>query len=145
MTRFTNHPDQLFDTNRPILGGVALQSRDNLVAVTEGASGAPKIRDAALSTTVNSSGVAWVAARIVQQSNSGGGRYGLFEWTGIGSIGLGTNVSGGALRYASGSGRSSVGGQTSQISPAGTWRLLGHASSVGIDAGDNASLFLRVG
>jgi hypothetical protein len=43
MTTYTTHADALFDPGAPILGGVALQSRDNLIAVTEGDATAPSI------------------------------------------------------------------------------------------------------
>mgnify|MGYP003643585845 CR=1 FL=1 len=48
MTTYTTHADALFDPGAPILGGVALQSRDNLIAVTEGGTNAPKILSRAL-------------------------------------------------------------------------------------------------
>ena len=43
MTTYTDHPDQLFDPNRPILGSTALQTRDNLAAALEGDPSAPKL------------------------------------------------------------------------------------------------------
>lgn len=43
MTTYTEHADEIFDPNRPILGSTHLEARDNLIAVAEGGLGAPKI------------------------------------------------------------------------------------------------------
>lgn len=45
MTDYTNHADALFQTGAPILGSVALETRDNLLSVAEGQDiAAPKIQ-----------------------------------------------------------------------------------------------------
>ena len=48
MTSYTNHPDSIFDLGAPILGSTHLEARDNLIALAEGAEGAPKIKGLAL-------------------------------------------------------------------------------------------------
>jgi|GEM_PF-4357811 len=48
MTDYTSHADSLFDVGRPILGSVALEARDNVIATAEGAVGAPVVNVQAL-------------------------------------------------------------------------------------------------
>lgn len=44
MTAYTPHVDDIFDIGKPILGSTELEARDNLIAVAEQDSTAPKIR-----------------------------------------------------------------------------------------------------
>ena len=48
MTTYTAHADALFDPDKPILGSTQLEQRDNLIAVAEGGTDAPRIRGLAL-------------------------------------------------------------------------------------------------
>ena len=48
MTTYTAHADALFDPDKPILGSTQLEQRDNLIAVTEGGTDAPRIQGLAL-------------------------------------------------------------------------------------------------
>jgi hypothetical protein len=54
MTTYTPHADALFDPGDPILASVALEARDNLIAVTEGGTSAPKIMSRALGIATGS-------------------------------------------------------------------------------------------
>ena len=48
MTTYTAHADALFDPDKPILGSTQLEQRDNLIAVAEGGTDAPRIQGLAL-------------------------------------------------------------------------------------------------
>lgn len=140
MTNFTSHPDALFDPNKPILGSVALQSRDNLAATAEGSSGAPRIQDAALSTTATIAGVNFVGVRIAISSVIGLGLPVLLYNASAATFTIGSVTAGSNLRYSNASG--SIG---AQAAPPGTWRCQGissPASSSPIDR--SVSVWVRV-
>lgn len=140
MTNFTSHPDALFDPNKPILGSVALQSRDNLAATTEGSSGAPRIQDASLSTSVTSAGANWVGRRIAAIGAAGVGIYVLLYNASGATFSIGSVTAGSNLRYSNASG--SIG---AQAAPPGTWRCQGissPASSSPIDK--SVSVWVRI-
>lgn len=142
MTTYTSHPDALFDPNKPILGSVGLQGRDNLVATTEG--NGPQIQDAALATgAATSAGETWVGKRMAGISAGARGQLGFFrDQSGI-SRSFGTTVSGSNLRAASASGVTSVSGLVSPYTPSGTWRCLGIIAGTG-GAEGQTSLFVRI-
>lgn len=63
--------DSETDPDAPLTSGLAKRWDNNVIAMTEGASGAPKVLDGALSTTVTTAGRTWVNNRMPQH-NAGG-------------------------------------------------------------------------
>lgn len=62
MTAYTNHPDALFDPNKPILGSTHLEARDNLISLAEGDPTAPNIYEALAARLVQNGLGSWVFA-----------------------------------------------------------------------------------
>jgi len=56
--------DSETDPDAPLTSSLAKRWDNNVIAMTEGASGAPKVQDGALSTTVTTAGQNWVTNRI---------------------------------------------------------------------------------
>lgn len=52
MSDYTAIPSSTFETDKPVLGSTHLAMYENLIAVTEGAAGAPKHQPASLNTAV---------------------------------------------------------------------------------------------
>lgn len=63
MADYVAQTDSQLDPDAPLTSELAYGWRDNLIAVTEGAPGAPRIEDAALSTALTFTGVDWVSKR----------------------------------------------------------------------------------
>lgn len=64
MADWTTIPNSSLEPGSPARSIDALALRDNPIAITEGAAGAPRVSDAGLSTTVTSAGQAWVSNRL---------------------------------------------------------------------------------
>lgn len=64
MADYIAQTDSQLDPDAPLTSELAYGWRDNLIAVTEGAVGAPRIEDGALSTTITPTGVDWVLRRV---------------------------------------------------------------------------------
>lgn len=79
----------------PITAGLGARWRDNPIAISEGAAGAPRIQDAAMSTTVTTAGRNWVANRYSSQASNGVGQVVMARYTSSGS-GLTRNIGDGA-------------------------------------------------
>ena len=139
------------DLDSPVTQQLLSALRDNPVAVTEGASGAPRVQDAALHTTVTTAGRNWVAnrmevstvaARTVSIGAGGVGSYAMLRATATSvSYSAGNSVAGSALRYSDASGR-----YTAQT-PTGTWRCLGNIQGNGAGTGaapECTTVFLRI-
>lgn len=155
MADWTSIPDTTFEPGAPAKGRDMRFLRDNPIAIAEGASGAPRIVNAALASgtlgaekfqtgTVERD---WVLARTAA---AGSGAVGTYSWlatasTNQGSASPGTTFSGSALLRAeinviSGGSTGEIGLETGgQV--AGTWRLM---TEFGGGTLRRASLFLRI-
>lgn len=127
------------DPEAPITSALMKALADNPRAIAEGASGADKILDAALGSTVTTAGQNWVAARLstatvngfTAGSSVGGiGTYGFFR-TGSARV-PGDTIGGSALRYTDAN--SNLFADT----PSGTWRCMGRANA------DIGTVWLRI-
>lgn len=122
------------DLDSPVTQQLLSALRDNTVAVTEGASGAPRVQDAALHTTVTTAGRNWVANRMevntvaARTASVAAGAIGsdamCIYLGGSASVTVGSTALGADLVYASADGRYSGSGPSG-----GTWRCLGFATA----------------
>lgn len=114
--------------------------RENPLAIAEGASGAPRVQDAALSGSVTSAGINWVAARVSNNS-----------WNGVGRPVMAVNLEAGNPSRVSGdivSGvflypSSSAGATSGTVNLPGSWQCSGFIPNAGSVA-DRATLWVRV-
>jgi len=99
----------------------ALAVYNNPLAIAEGASGAPRIKFAAMDAWFSSVGEV--------------GTYALLYRVSTAASAAGTLVAGSALRYGSANGDNSG-------TPSGTWKLMGYLANA--SGGSTVSLFMRV-
>ena len=140
MADWTTIPDESLEPGKPIRSVDGLTLRDNPVAIAEGAAGAPRVEDAALSTTATSAGEQWVADRI--NLNVGEvGTYAFLITTRLGSGGYehGDTEDGGDLRY------SSADNTLGAVVGAGTtWQCMGYAPYNAFVERQVATLWVRI-
>jgi len=118
MTAYTNHPDAIFDPDKPILGSTHLEARDNLIAAMEGDPTAPNVYEALAARLVSGALGSWVFAR-----HTGGDRS-------YGNLVAGSSLRPtGAARGVSVQGSSTTGGLNTNFAEngglSGTWMCLG--------------------
>jgi len=155
MATWTTIPDSSLEPGKPIRSIDALSIRDNPVAITEGAVGAPRIAAAALQTGTPERD--WVLARNADALTGAVGTYAFLGETTTTVTEPGGTRAGSGLRYAgvykgnvtwSTNGGTFVYGTGSSSTPAGTWRCMGRsfgALSGGEDpAFYGATLWLRI-
>lgn len=135
--------DSQVDPDAPLTSELAYAWRDNLIAVTEGAVGAPRIQDAAMGSTVTNAGRDWVRLRMAIATNGSIGTVALLKFTGTAQIIFGGLVNGSQLTPSNATGENATG------APAvtGTWMCLGHLPPGSGGTGTNpaqATLFMRV-
>ena len=136
MADWTDIPNSSLEPDKPIrsIDGVAL--RDNPVAIAEGSPGAPRVVDAALSTTVTQAGKDWVTAR-KEDAVGAIGTYAFVRL--VGGSGLpenynaGETVDGSKLEY--GNPTDTSGDPPSDYGLPGTWRIMGKQLFQGYDGG----------
>lgn len=143
MATWTTLPDATLEPGKPIRSIDVLALRDNPVAIAEGASGAPKILDAALGPTVTSAGTTWVQNRIAGSIAGAVGAYSFLGAAISSNITIGSTMAGSSLRYAT----SAEFGVLLNGAPSGTWRCMGNQTAQ--FAGSNewyatATLWLRI-
>ena len=160
MTTYITIADSQIDPEAPITSELMSQLRDNPIAAFEGASGAPKLEDAALSTTVTTAGQAWVVARNIPTFNQVGS-YAFAIWDNAATntdYAPNATISGSALTAAgvyqtstnTSAGPSDIGqGGVTAYSIAnlsGTWRCMGYMRNYTIsdNAQYGATLFVRI-
>lgn len=132
--------DTAVDPDAPVTSDLMYALRDNPVAIAEGAVGAPRIADQALSTTQTLSGRNWIADRLAGGAWNYRGHVVMARYLGSVDVSPGGQVDGSLLSPAS------ADGQITSASMAGTWRLQGRIGPVG-GSPPNASmtsLWLRV-
>jgi len=141
MATWTTLPDAALEPGKPIRSIDGLALRDNPVAITEGAAGAPQIQTAALIT-----GERMTTANVLNATAGASvGAVGTYAFLGdINSTTTneGGTVAGSSLRYSS---RAGVVGTT----PSGTWRAMGRSTGAIYDSYGglsslNPTVFLRI-
>lgn len=169
MATWTEIPNSSIETGRPIraIDGRAL--RDNVVALAEGASGAPKIETAAIDDLAVTAGKLatgnnerdWVLDRTAGASVGAVGTYAFLGETGNVTTNPGGTRAGSALRYANvikfdTSDQASASWASTFLSaararggssaPAGTWRAMGFnfSENTSFDISRGATLWLRI-
>jgi hypothetical protein len=155
MATWTTIPDSSLEPGKPIRAIDGLALRDNPIAISEGQSGAPKIVDAALSTTATNTGRDWVLARTALAEVGAVGTYAFAESTGY--LTFGSTRAGSSLRSAAitllvanaglGSFAGGYGAIGFDTTLSGTWRCMGCVNNIteatsGADR--SASLWLRI-
>lgn len=135
MADYRTIDDAEVDPDAPLTSSLGYAFRDNPIAIAEGATGAPRIQDGALDTSVTGAGTTWVMNRIIPRNAGGIGTYVLAITGGGSTVSINSTVSGGSLQPADASGGSSG-------SLTGTWRLHGYISTAGTDG--RVSLWQRI-
>lgn len=155
MATWTTIPNADVAVGAPLDTALMTALRDNPQAIAEGASGAPKIQNAAfdngeIGSEKFQSGAAeetWVRERIANTGTDVVGAYAMLREDGItGNDTVGITRAGSGLVY---SGVSSSSGTialtSSSANPSGTWRLMGKGwDGGGSTSGNYASLWLRI-
>jgi len=130
MATWTNVPNTVLEPGDPIRSVDIIAIKENVIALSEGASGAPAIQTAALATgeRMNTTNVLNATAGA---SVGAVGTYAFLGRLGTGALSIGTTIAGSSLRYGAGltSDVTTVGdaswfygGRTG--APSGTWRAM---------------------
>lgn len=155
MATWTTIPDSSLEPGKPVRSIDTLALRDNPIAISEGASGAPRNLDASLSTTVTADGISWVGARSAGAATGAVGTYAFLGETAAVTTNPGSTRAGSTLRYAGIAAQDRTFGDTgygvaSTIgaggTPSGTWRAMGAARYTNIGGVEYypATLWLRI-
>lgn len=131
MTTYTTISNNAVDQDSPVTQTLMTALRDNPIAITEGASGAPRIADDALGSTVTAAGVTWVLAR---SGGAGAGAVGSYAFLlHLSATDTSPNGTQGSNLYYSGvtmrnseAGSASSSGYSSAVT--GTWRCMGYSN-----------------
>jgi hypothetical protein len=151
MATWTTLPDASLEPGKPIRSIDGLALRDNPIAISEGAVGAPKIQTAALITGEQMTTANVLNATAAASAGAVGTYAFLRDVTNSNTnINQGATVAGSNLRFSSMSFElsdlpPSTWNASSGQTPSGTWRLMGFGGrSNGIVTSRYASLFLRI-
>jgi Tfp pilus assembly protein PilV len=147
MATWTNVPNSVLEPGDPIRSVDIIAIKENIIALSEGASGAPAIQTPALATgeRMNTTNVLNATAGA---SAGAVGTYALL-WDSTSTSGRlpGVTLAGSSLQYAATSIGGTVAGN-SGTSPAGTWRLMGASGwsngSASSGVGTRTSVWLRI-
>jgi hypothetical protein len=101
MATWTTLPDASLEPGKPIRSIDGLALRDNPVAITEGAAGAPRVQDAALNATVTTAGKEWVSNRIASQNHQDVGSMTIAWNTSTSNVASNGTIAGSNLRFTS--------------------------------------------
>jgi hypothetical protein len=99
MATWTTLPDASLEPGKPIRSIDGLALRDNPIAISEGAVGAPRVQDAALNATVTTAGKEWVSNRIAAQNHQDIGSMTIAWNTTASDVASNGTIAGGSLRY----------------------------------------------
>jgi len=148
MAEWTTIPDDVLEPGDPIRSIDIIALRDNPVAIAGGASGAPRVTDAALSTAVTSAGTDWVLARTAGADVGAVGTYAFAATSNnTSTISAGSTIAGSNLLYAGVSWSSGFGASiASSGSLSGTWRAMGFKGARVQDVANarESTLWLRI-
>lgn len=117
-------PNTSVDPDAPVTSNLMYALRDNPIAISEGAPGAPRIQDAALSNVVTAAGRNWVSNRITSALWNFTGQVVMARYIGTVPVSPGGEVSGTLLSPANAEGAISGSGLPGQ------WRLQGYIGPV---------------
>ena len=117
---WTTIPPTATDPDAPLTSFIAKAWTDNPAAIANGDAGAPRVQDAAMSTTVTAAGRNWVSARYASTAWNAVGAIVMARIASNSSNNPGDVVSGSILYPAS------AGGSASSSSLPGTWECLGY-------------------
>jgi hypothetical protein len=145
--------ESTFDTGKAIRSEQGLMLAGNPIAIVLGKAGAPRVVDAALSTTATNTGRDWVLARNALSAAGAVGTYAfLGETTDAVTRNFGDTVAGSALRPAgiradepftvSAPVTGALHSADPTFTPTGTWRCMGSAR--GATGVYGATLWLRI-
>ena len=138
MADYRTIADAEVDPDAPLTSSLGYAWRDNPIAIAEGATGAPRVEDSALSNTVTSAGSSWVFNRIINRVHQGVGQSVLCQV----SDPVSTETPFGSIRPGSQLRPSSADGVSPGVDTLpGSWRCMGTTSS---GSGNSVSLFQRV-
>ena len=138
MADYRTIADAEVDPDAPLTSSLGYAWRDNPLAIAEGATGAPRILDAALGSTVTPAGTTWVMNRIIPRNAGGIGTYVLATTaSGAGAYSINDTLAGASLTPSSADGAPSGSGSLN-----GTWRLHGLITGASVPGG--VSLWQRI-
>lgn len=133
------------EPEKPVTTSLMNRLRDNPIAISEGAAGAPRIQTAAIANgAVTAAKLAtgtgerdWVLARIAAAAVGAVGTWAMLRYLGLDATGQGQTRSGSDLAYSNADGS---GGSANN--PPGTWRCMGVVSVTNDQA--RTTVWLRV-
>ena len=125
MADWTVIPATVFEQDKPVLASTHLAISANITAAFEGATGGPKLADAALDTTVTNAGRDWAMNRIAAGNAGAVGAYVLATDESDAGGGWNSSIAGSNLDPAS------VGTNTAGSNRSGTWLCVGHTTTAG--------------
>lgn len=137
MADYTTITDSAVSPDAPITSQLGFAFRDNPIAIAEGATGAPRVLDGALSGTVTAAGRSWVGARVATIPTGNIGSFIFATYVPDASLSYGDTALGSNLRP------SNVTGTAGVASLIGTWQCLGVVASGG-GVPSRTTLFRRV-
>jgi hypothetical protein len=158
MATWTNVPNSVLEPGDPIRSVDIIAIKENIIALSEGASGAPKIlttaiNDAAVTTEKLAIGERMTTTNVLAKTaDASVGNVGTYAWLGQSAnsttqLNLGTTHAGSGLRYMGTWAQGSVGNTTALpdfiSTPSGTWRVMGE-SNYTVSTRAKQCLFLRI-
>ena len=127
MTTYTTITNAEIDQDSPVTQPLMTALRDNMIAITEGASGAPLIQTAAIANDAVTAEKMATGAALAESATAvlgNIGSYALMKYTGAANLSAGSTTAGSNLIY------SNVSGSAGSV-PSGTWRNMGALVSNG--------------
>ena len=145
MADWVNIANATIEPDAPLVSSTMFALRDNPKAIAEGAPGAPRVVDRALSTNATNAGRDWVLRRTALASVFSVGSY-IFGTGEQAATKLpGNTISGQFLNPAGVSDNSDAGRVLTSGSAPGTWRCMGYApGSTSTPVFSSATLWLRI-
>ena len=137
MADYRTITDAEVDPDAPLTSSLGYAFRDNPTAIAEGATGAPRIQDGALDTSVTGAGTTWVMNRIIPRNAGGIGTYVFASTAAAGAYSINDTLAGASLTPSSADGAPSGSGTLN-----GTWRL--HGLITGSSVPGSVSLWQRI-
>lgn len=147
MADWTAIPDSSIEPGKPIRSIDGLALRDNPIAAFEGASGAPRLADAALgpAASATTAGRDWVLARTALADVGAVGTYAFLRTAITAHVAAGATRAGSALSYAGvNESDNTIPFVGSSGTPSGTWRCMGYLYYPGLSGSYGTTLWLRI-
>ena len=147
MADWTAIPDSSIEPGKPIRSIDGLALRDNPIAAFEGASGAPRLADAALgpAASATTAGRDWVLARTALADVGAVGTYAFLRTAITAHVAAGATRAGSALSYAGvNESDNTIPFVGSSGTPSGTWRCMGYLYYPGLSGSYGTTIWLRI-